>query len=87
MKKILSKIALFFRCIADFLDGSTKPAHPLPSPVIDPSDNKRMRLRTLLSRADLAADEQEELSKLVSGLEGDIVFLDPPLHPAAKEEL
>lgn len=48
---------------------------------------KKLRLRQLLSRGDLAADEKKELSVLVSEMEGDVIFLDPPLQSAAKEDL
>jgi hypothetical protein len=89
--KILLKLALFFRRIAEFLEGCTKPAHPIPStpphvPVKEIID-KQMRLRTLLSKNDLAADEQKELADLVSQFDGEIIFLDSPVHATAKEEL
>lgn len=87
MKTISKLLARFFKALYLFFDGCSKPAHPIPTPdVIKKPDNKT-RLRYLLSRSDLAADEQDELATLVSGLEGDVIFLDPPVHPAAKEEL
>lgn len=81
MKRILSGIASFFRQLADLLDGGAKPAQPRK--IID----KRMRLRTLLSRDDLAVDEQRELADLVSQFEGNVIFLDSPVHATAKEDL
>ena len=85
MKTIARFFARFFKALYLFFDGFCKPAHPIPQTVPKKTDN-RTRLRYLLSRSDLAADEQGELAKLVSGLEGDVIFLDP-LVPAAKEEL
>jgi len=93
MKTIMKKLASFFRSIAEFLDGFSKPAHPIdppahkPEPVKAPTAAKQMRLRTLLSRDDLAADEQKELADLISQFDGDVIFLDSPVHATAKEEL
>ncbi len=90
MKKIFSKLAKIFRSIADFLDGFSRPAHPITPPAHAPVPeltDKQTRLRTLLSRDDLAVDEQKELAELVSQFDGEVIFLDSPVHAIAKEEL
>lgn len=87
MKTIAKILSNFFKGLHLFFEGFCKPAHPIPIPEVMKKNDNKTRLRYLLSRSDLAADEQEELAVLVSGLEGDVIFLDPPVHPAAKEEL
>lgn len=78
---IFSKLASLFTFCANFCQKLSGPTR---------SSNKREenkdRLKSLLSQDILAADEQKELTELVSQFEGDVIFLDTPVH-SAKEEL
>ena len=84
MKTICRILARIFKSIYLFFERRSG-AERTPAPL--PKNDKKTRLRYLLSQSDLAADEQKELAGLVSQMEGDVIFLDPPVQPAAKEDL
>lgn len=80
MKRIFRFLARIFGSWAKYFDAKA-------APQLKKQDPKKLRLRVLLSRSDLADDEQKELADLVAQFEGDVIYLDSPVHASAKEDL
>ena len=86
MNKLLGILAGFFRRLSDICEGMRKPAYPIALDIQDAISRRKARLRDLLSHEELAEAERKELAELAAQFEGEVIFLDEPIH-TAKEGL